>query len=233
MVSRVGKVAGGGLVQLAAYSVAVLLGVATVVRVVRRRPWSDAAWRHAMPLVWLVLPFAVVVASTYTAKPLLVGRFLIVVVPALAMVAALGVVRCRDRRLAAVVAAALIIVSVLGVASWHREDGREPWRQATASVLAAAAPGDALVVVPAQLEPTVEYYLRRLDGPPLDLVRPAADDEASSGRLWEIASNPDAGPAPPWDPLRDYDEWRDDHYSLAGERTFDDMVVRQYELVEP
>jgi mannosyltransferase len=231
LVTRLGAVTGGTRIQLVAYGFAGLLGVVALWGVVRRAPRSDEAWRAAVPVVWLVVPPVLVIACTYTAKPLLVPSYLIVIVPAMAIVAAAGVVRFADRRVAAVAAVVLLVASVHGVVRYQRQDGGEAWREATASVLADAAPEDGLVANPTHARPLVEYYVRHSDGPRLETIVPSIEDGPGPEVLWEVQRNaPGPSPLPDWDPLQTYDRWLDAHYRLDEERSFHQVVVKRYQL---
>jgi mannosyltransferase len=230
LLNRLANVAGGTAIQLLAYGVAGVLGLVALWSVVRRAPWSDEAWRAALPVLWLGVPPVLVVLCTYTAKPLLVPSYLIVIVPAMAIVAAAGVVRFAHRRVAHAVGVALLIASLLGVARYHRQDSRELWDDAVASVLADAGPGDALVAYPTLARPLVEYYVRHSDGPHLETVVPSAGDPVGPEVVWEVQRNARGpSPLPDWDPLQTYDRWVAHHYRVAEERSFDGVVVRRLE----
>jgi mannosyltransferase len=231
LITRLGAVTGGTRIQLVAYGIAGLLGLAVLWGVVRRAPWSDESWRAALTLLWLGVPPAVVLVVTYTVKPLLVPSYLIVIVPAMALVAAAGIVRIADRRVAGVAAAVLLAASVLGLVRYHRQDGQEAWREAVASVLADARPGDGIVAHPTQSRGVVDYYVRHGDGPPLDALSPSIEDGPGPAVVWEVQRNAEGpSPLPDWDPLQTYDRWVDEHYRLEEERTFERVVVRRYEL---
>jgi mannosyltransferase len=231
LLTRLGAVAGGTRIQLAAYGFAGFVGVAALWGVVRRAPRSDEAWRAALPVLWLVVPPVVVLVSTYTVKPLLVPSYLLVIVPAMAIVAAAGVVRFADRRVAGVAAAVLLAASLLGLVRYHRQEGQEAWREAMASVLDDAGPEDGIVAVPTHARPLVRYYVRHSDGPQLDTLVPSAEDGPGPAVVWELQRDA-PGPQdvlPDWDPLQTYDRWLDDHYRLDDERSFERVVVRRWE----
>jgi mannosyltransferase len=231
LVDRLGGVAGGGLLQLVVYGGAALLGLAVVVRIVRRAPWSDEAWRAAVPALWLVLPPLVVLVSTYTVKPLLISSYLIVVVPALAIVSAAGLTRISrpNHRVAAVTA--LVVVSLLGWLGWRADDGTEQWRPAVEVLRAEAQTDDGVVVVPTQARGVVGYYLRHPDGPPLRVLTPSAEDPAGPEVLWQIRRDTLRERLPDWDPLQTYARWRDEHYRLVEEWSFERVALERYERI--
>jgi hypothetical protein len=176
-----------------------------------------------------VLPPAVVLVLTYTVKPLLVPSYLIVIVPALVLVVAAGLVRLADRRVAVAATTAVLVVSLLGLVDWYRDDGTEQWRAAVATVLADAAPGEGLVAVPTQAGGAVDYYLRRLDGPTLERLSPSVEDAPGPEVLWQVNRATERERLPDWDPLQTYGRWRDEHYRLVEERSFERVDVRRYE----
>jgi hypothetical protein len=178
--------------------------------------------------VWLVVPVAALVVSTYTVKPLLVSRYLVVVIPALCLAVAVGVEWVAERRrgVAAAMVAAAVLVSAHGAASYVRSGNRTEFRDATAYVLDAAAPDDVIVVVPAPAGGAIDYYQRRMGGT-LTVLEPAADDPSAGPTLWEIERVLETPLV--WDPMPSYPEWRDRWYAPADEhRLSDDVVVRRF-----
>jgi len=125
----------------------------------------------------------------------------------------------------------VVVVSLIGVAGWTADDGPEQWRGATEVLLAEASPGDGLVAVPTSARGVVDHYLRRLDGPPLDVLTPSVEDPPGPDDLWQINRATRRERLPDWDPLRTYARWRDAHYRLMEERSFDRVEVRRYERV--
>jgi mannosyltransferase len=98
LLSMLAGVTGGGRLQFFVIGPLAVLGVAVAWGWNRRRTGSVPAWKHAVPVFMLALPVAALVAVTYTLKPLLEPRYLLIVVPAFALVAANGLVALVDRR---------------------------------------------------------------------------------------------------------------------------------------
>ena len=212
----------------------VVYGTAAAVgawHVVSRRVAGPPADRSGAPaavltVIWLLAPVVVVTASTATVKPLLEARFLIVVVPALVLVAAIGL--CAVPRSAAVVlGAAVLVVSLVGIDRWYDHPRAENWRDAT-SVAASASGADGVVVV----EPwsgvfALRYYERELDLPPLSILRPGPLDPPAGDRLVEVRSIGPTGERARLDPL--YAAWRDAHYEPGPTRWAGGIVVQTFE----
>jgi hypothetical protein len=134
----------------------------------------------------------------------------------------------RQRALGAVATALVVVASALGVDLHYRQSDRFEWRAAMAQVVAGAAPQDALVVVPASAGPAAEYYQRRLGGTDLPVLIPEADDPPPAERLWEVEQAVQGELV--WDPMPDYDRWRDRTYELVEERVLSPRIaVRVYE----
>jgi hypothetical protein len=133
-----------------------LLGLATLWQGLRS---AGPSWRRSRPLVvlaWLVVPVAAVVAVSVV-RPMMVPRYLIMVLPALAMTVAVGVARFRSRPVAMLVAfAVLVAASVPLLVSRYDAAGHEDWRSAVAVIEDRWREGDLIVVDP-------DLYLIPLD----------------------------------------------------------------------
>jgi hypothetical protein len=177
-------------------------------------------------VLWLLLPIAITAVSTATVKPLLEPRFLIVVVPAMALVAAVGICRLPLRHGGALLVV-LLLVSAVGLRQWYLEPAQEDWEGAAALVAAEVDPGTALVVQPWGGVFSLRYYEERLVATPL--LRPEAGDPPAGRELVEVTRRPLGGGRPPSDPS--YLAWRDRHYVLRDEETRRRVAVRTYERV--
>jgi mannosyltransferase len=132
---------GGHVVLTALYGVVLL--VAAVQAVIDWR--ADPSRRFALLLTfaWLVVP-PVVAVGVSAIKPILNPRYLIVVLPAMAILAAYGIGRLPHPRLAAAALLLLISLSVVRLAVQATTLTKEDWRGATALVLARVQPDDAI-----------------------------------------------------------------------------------------
>ena len=110
----VGDVAGGELVSLVLFA----LAGTVVVGFVRSftRDWrTRAQWTDGLGLLWLVMPFVLSAVVSTVVKPIFLSRYMIVVVPAVALVAAVGLTRLRVRRLAIAALSVLVIGSLVTI----------------------------------------------------------------------------------------------------------------------
>jgi mannosyltransferase len=216
---------GGGWLQVVAYGVAGVAGLLAVLRVARAEGRSPTTWRCALPLLWLGVPLLVTVATSATVKPLLVSRYLLVVVPALVLVAAIGLCRLDDRRLAAIGVAGLVLVSAVGVAETLQRDPFEDWRGAVQVVADGADAGDDVVVLPGRAVHAVRYYAERHDDADLTLLSPDELDDLDTDQIW-VLDRLTQGPSDEGRELLEVGLARS--YELVGEQHVANIDIRQY-----
>jgi uncharacterized membrane protein len=132
---------GGHVVLTALYGVVLFLAA-----IQAAFDWrADHARRFALLLTfaWLVVP-PVVAVGVSAIKPILNPRYLIVVLPAMAILAAYGIARLPRPRLAAGALLLLISLCVVRLAVQATTPTKEDWRGAAALVLDRAQPDDAI-----------------------------------------------------------------------------------------
>jgi hypothetical protein len=147
----------------------------------RRRPprseaeW-DLRWQQTFLVTWLALPIVGSLVVSWIVTPVFYGRFLLVALTPLPLLAAGGVRALQPgwTRLMAVVA--VLGLAFGGLRSWYTGFPKEEWRAAAAYVVSRAIPGDAIAFLPLGGRWPGEYYLDRLrpGGIPLVPVLPAA-----------------------------------------------------------
>lgn len=126
----------------------------------RRDVWGPH--RLGLPLAWawlLVPPLASLAISLL--RPIFYPRYLIVMLPGIALVVALGVASLRSRRLVHAALAALVAVSVVGCFLQAATLSKEDWRGAAATVLDRAEPGDGIAFVSSSVVKPFAYYVAR------------------------------------------------------------------------
>ena len=177
-----------------------------------------------LTLAWLAVPVGVTVASTVTVKPLLEGRFLIVVLPALVLLAALGVCRVGQRA-GAVLLALLLLTSARGVDRWYSTETNQDWRTAT-KLVGEAGPDADVVIAPWGGTFTLWYYEDRFGVPRHHTIALDTGGGPASDPLIEIRGETASGQFAPVAP--EYVRWRDRHYVLESERRATGITVRTY-----
>jgi hypothetical protein len=111
-------------------------------------------------LSWAIVPPALVFVYSLASQPLFQARNLLISVPAIAIVVALGI--C-DRRLPRAIAGGALVLA-LGIRllplALSYDVSPEPWDAATHAVLASARPGDCVVFYPEDGHNPFQYYER-------------------------------------------------------------------------
>ena len=105
--------------------------------------------RRDVVSLWLVVPVMGTLAVSALVQPMLQSRYLLVVLPAMAIIIA------RNRRVAVAVLAALFVAGVL---NWYASPSPEDWRAAVAFIEEDTAPGDGVVFSPNYARLPVDYY---------------------------------------------------------------------------
>ena len=122
---------------------------------------SDAAWPCVLVLAWLVVPL---LGSFLTSmvQPMFLPRYLIVALPALPVLAAVGISGLPTRPVRMLAVGVLVGLTIPGLLSYYRADykEREDWRRAAAYVLAGHQAGDQVVFFSRYGRRPFEYYSR-------------------------------------------------------------------------
>jgi mannosyltransferase len=171
------------LALVAVVSAAVALGAARAwTRMRQGPPRGTGSLCYAVALAWLVVP-TVSALLVSVARPMLVPRYLIVALPAAALLAALGLQAALRPAARAAVLGAVVALSLHGVWSWYRaEFGVDSeLRETTAYVLSGDRPGDGIVFLPQSDREPFEYYWRRA-GRPADAPVPIAPPDPWGAR---------------------------------------------------
>ncbi len=125
--------------------------------------------RHYLPiclalLCWLVLPFLLSYGVSFTSLRLFSSRYLVVIIPGLCLLVALGVTTLRWRWVQCILALGLIALALSSVPYYYRSAQVEDWNSATHWLLNLYQPDDGLVCYDNSLEQgcqvSVEYYLQ-------------------------------------------------------------------------
>ena len=171
---------------------------------------GQRAWLGMLAVLWAILPLALAVAVSVI-QPMFFERYLSVVLPALAVVAAAVLTHLRPRPLAIAAVAGLCALHVPGIREWYGNEVNEDWRAAADRIGPRATAQERVLVYPLGA-PTLAWYLGRevdsgpsLGGPRLvgsvDEVenpsRPQWRRLAATPRIWvvEMETSDDGEPA--------------------------------------
>ena len=140
-----------------------------------RPPANVTRATRALLVCWAALPFVLTVAVSVV-KPILLGRYLIVATPALALLGAVAITSIRYRSAAYVTLAACLAIGAVRTVEWYRAPSVEAWRQAVAYVEANRGANDQVFVEPRDDDEPYRYYAGR----------PSAQGEPASRTLWVV-----------------------------------------------
>jgi mannosyltransferase len=147
-------------------------------------------WQAGFVAAWLIVPVILVFAVSRIGRPLFVAYYLIIVLPALLLLAAAGVAKLPRRGASFVALALLVVPSTVGVRNWYDQASVENYRGATRYVLAHERPGDG----------TVYYPAGTLRGPTsgFDYYEAQADAHGPTPVGFDFANGPELRPARTW-----------------------------------
>jgi hypothetical protein len=137
-------VAGGPVLAVVCLPL-VVVAATSAWSVVRKRGPLLASWRWSVVFSWLLVPYAISLTYSVTFEPAYLDRFLLVSLPALVLVVALGL-RRLPKLWATTATIAIVAISLVGVAHWYREPTQTDWRGAVAFVLQRSTPADGIVI---------------------------------------------------------------------------------------
>jgi hypothetical protein len=160
------------------------------------------------------------------------SKYLIVSLPALVLVAAVGITRIPGRAVAAVLVLALVSLSTRGLADWYQRTSFEDWRGAARYVLATTHVGDGVVFYPRYASVPFGYYERREGAPELENLDPRGqlvERWRVKRRIWLVVREGDAARAPL--DLRRLKRALAGKYRPAGRRTFDGVMIELFHRV--
>ena len=136
---------------------------------------SRLSWQPILVGSWLVVPFAVTLAIS-SFKPMLLDRYLIVSVPALALAIAYAVSRL-GRWPGVVALAILLAVALTHVRHWYGSFVEQDWRGAVGYVEQQKLPDEKVFVHPGWLGDPVSYYASS---------QPDTSDSLAGDRAWVV-----------------------------------------------
>jgi mannosyltransferase len=159
----------GSFALLVAYFVACCLGLLWILRaVIDRKAHRETGngWPYGLILSWLSVPILGSFAVSMVRAPIFYPRYLIVALPPLVTLAAIGISGLPHGILRAVALAAVVALALPPLVSNYRRDFKEgeDWRRAVAYVTRAELRGDGIVFLTRYGRRPFEYYLERMHG---------------------------------------------------------------------
>jgi mannosyltransferase len=145
--------------------------VAALVVLVIGLPFAARSLSQRLPLAltasWLLTPIVVSFAVSQL-HPMFLPRYLVVSIPALALLAGAAVAAVRPPAGSLVLTAAVLLSSASSLHHWFTRPGVQDWKGATAYLLARAEPGDGVAYQMSWAVPAISYYeLQARFRPPL------------------------------------------------------------------
>ena len=203
---------GGGIAQLCLYSLLVFAAARLAFKRTRSERGSRRSWTYALVVLWLLVPLIGVLIISFF-KPLFQGRYLIVVMPALATCVVMGVGALKRQALIAIAFTLVLGLTAAQLPTWYTAEDERVWRDQSAIVLQNGTPEDAIVLyAPTVIRPFGYHYgFYRYDIAHPEILYPAKDwlgfnrtrfnppidrivaDASGYDRLWLVigASRPD------------------------------------------
>jgi mannosyltransferase len=137
--------------------------VATVLGARRSAPetYPPARWGYWYVAAWALLPVLIAYVFSLTVKPIFRARYLIIIVPALALLGGLCLAKLSRAWLRYLAVAAVLCLSGRSLYGYYMGHGRENWRGASAWALARAQPGDAAIFHWYTGRESFRYYFNR------------------------------------------------------------------------
>jgi mannosyltransferase len=209
-----------GNVLLALTGVVLVLGVWRIWSLARGSGGWAAAWAPLLVLSWLVVPFVLALLESAVGQSIFQARYLLVSLPAVALLLAWTLLDVNGRVPALLGFAAFGVLIALRATQLVPTYGVSPedWRAATAHVVTGAQAGDCIAFYPLDNRQPFQYYLGAaaaraprpiLPALPLSQARPYVEDYAtlspaqlsalrsSCTRVWLLTSHEGTAGGPP------------------------------------
>ncbi|HVR06250.1 MAG TPA: glycosyltransferase family 39 protein [Solirubrobacteraceae bacterium] len=154
-------------------------------------------WKPWFLAGWLVGPVLLVFVVSRLGHPLFVTYYLIIVLPAFLLLAALGVARLPRGPATIAAVVLLVALSAVGMRDWYRSPSFESYRAATRYILAGANPADGIVGYPAKtVGYGIAYYeaLNHVHGPKHIDLRLGQSPSTHPPRIWLVVRNSNVSP---------------------------------------
>jgi mannosyltransferase len=165
-----GVATGGGRVLVLSYFAACCVALVFMARRAgdrqpHRSGGGGRTWSFGLMLLWLGVPILVSFVVSIVLTPVFFPRYLIVGLPALVTIAAIGISSLSRRSWQVVAVAVLIALSIPPLLRYYGADFKEgeDWKGAVAYVAAGERPDDGIVFLSRYGRRPFEYYRERLE----------------------------------------------------------------------
>jgi mannosyltransferase len=140
----------------------------------------------ALTAAWLVVPTATAFLVSQV-HPMLLPRYVVISVPALALLVGAAVAEVRPKRLGAACLAVLVALSAYPLWRWYERPALEDWKSTSAFVLARARDGDGVAFQRSSTVPAFAYYERHSrERPALDWGHRRLVIPPHASRIWLV-----------------------------------------------
>lgn len=147
--------------------------------------------QFVLPALWLVLPIALSFAVSQQ-RPMFLPRYLIVCVPAFALITAGALTSLRRKGALVTLLVAVVVLSGPSIRTWYRSPPLQDWKAVAEHVLDRAETGDGIVFDVVGF-PAV-YYARQTSSVELEHLAPDEDWDslarADNRRIWVLVGEP-------------------------------------------
>jgi len=172
---------------------AVLVAVLACYAIARTRGLRAQVWRIGFVLAWLIVPVALTFVISRLGRPLFIPYYLIIVLPAIYLLAAAGLSRLPWRWIAAAATVAVAALSLAHVRSWDDQPSLENFRDATHYIVTHQQAGDGIIFYPHWAASGVDYYETSFHAAGPSPVPYAARAQAAArySRVWLVIRDAD------------------------------------------
>lgn len=156
-----------GKILKSVYVIACLIALARIIQVVRHHQNRRKLWSHMLVVCWFLCPIVGLLALS-AIRPFFAGRYLVAALPALALIAGLGIAVLPVRLLKVAATAALMALSLVSIYVTDPLYEMSDWRSATGLIVENAQQGDGIIFYSHLAElPFQHYYMEINKGPDL------------------------------------------------------------------
>jgi len=135
------------------------------IQVIRSGHATRHRWSYVLILLWLLTPIVIPLVVSVTVKPVLEPRYITVCIPAVVLLAGAIASQLPGTRKPIAMLAAIIAAQAYGDWAYFAWVEKENWRDATRTILTAAAPGDVAVFYAPYVRRPYDYYVERFGRP--------------------------------------------------------------------